>query len=791
MVGMSSSYSTEHDQLEVLGELAHALVTTRSLEGLLEKIVAAIGKVMLFHDCVLYLWDADREVLVQRAAHGPKLAGDDAGALINPIELAIGEGIVGSVAESRQAEIVRDTRSDPRYVRDLEENRSEIAVPICYQDQLVGVIDAEARDPDAFSAADLALIRRFADLCAPAIVNAQRLLQERARADRALRESEQRYQAIVELARDPVYTADSEGRLTYANPAAATLLGEDAQRLIGRELVEVVPLTARDEVTSFLELLATGEGDGMVLDLPIQGLETLRWTEQRINRIEIDGRFVGFQAIVRDVTDRRNLEHRLQHLANHDPLTGLFNRYRFVRELEEHCERAHELQTPAAVLWLDLDQFKDINDSEGHAGGDELLVSVAEVLRRERRASDVLARFGGDEFALLLRDADRVRAAQAAQRIIEALRRCSFQLGTSRVRVTASIGIALIPDHGHRVDDILARADLAMYEAKEHGRNSARVFSETLVETPPMIRVSWGQRIRRALEEDRFRLYGQAIERLDRPQERRYEVLLRLFEEGEIVLPGAFLQVAERYGLVHEIDRAVVGSSIDALAQIEHPGVVFEVNLSGKSLSDPKLLPFIRDRIDRSGVDPSRLVLEITESAALSDAHKAQRFVETLRSIGCRFALDDFGVGFSSFYHLKHLAIDYLKIDGSFVRDVLHDPVDRHLVRAIVAVGRALGKETIAEYVEDLETKELLREIGVDYAQGYAVGRPEPLEKLFPEFGDEPLAARSADLPNAWVGLPTVEADKARDPAVAHEREGVPTPTSESKPSATPEHTRR
>ena len=737
--------SPPRSELEVLGELAHALVTTPHLANLLDKIVHAIGEVLEFYDCVLYLWDAEREVLVQRAAHGPKVVGGVDGTLVDPIELPLGQGIVGSVGAQLRGEVVADTRLDPRYVPDLEENRSEVTVPIAYQEQLVGVIDAEAREPGAFSSSDLVLLTRFADLCAPAIVNAQRLLRERERAERALRESEERYQAIVELARDPVYTADASGRLTYVNPAAAILFGVDDDRLIGRSLTDLVPITSREEVGLFLDSLRAGGGDGVVLEIPMQGFETVRWTEQRIGRIEIDGRFAGFQAIVRDVTDRRKLEQRLQHLANHDPLTGLFNRYRFLRELELHFERARELQISGAVLWLDLDQFKDINDSEGHAGGDELLVSVAEVLLGERRESDVLARFGGDEFALLLRDADRQQAVQAAERILDALRRCSFRLGASRIRLTASIGIALVPEHGDRVDEVLVRADLAMYGAKEEGRNAARVYSEASIDTPPTLRVSWGQRIRQALEEDRFHLYAQPIQRLSGASDPRYEILLRLFEEGEIVLPGAFLQVAERYGLVHEIDRAVVGSAIDALVEIPDPSVVFEVNLSGKSLSDPRLLPFIRERIRDRELDPARLVLEITETAALSDAHKAQRFVETLRSIGCRFALDDFGVGFSSFYHLKHLMIDYLKIDGSFIRDLRRDPVDRHLVRAIVEVGRALGKQTIAEYVEDAETMDLLREIGVDYAQGYGVGRPVPLESLFPDVWSHPVAARSSD----------------------------------------------
>jgi len=234
-------------------------------------------------------------------------------------------------------------------------------------------------------------------------------------------------------------------------------------------------------------------------------------------------------------------------------------------------------------------------------------------------------------------------------------------------------------------------------------------------------------------------------------------------EDEEVVLPGAFLRVAERYGLAHEIDRAVVGSSIDALAAITDNEVVFEVNLSGKSLSDTALLPFIRRRIEERGVDPGRLILEITETAALSDAHKAQRFVETLRAIGCRFALDDFGVGFSSFYHLKHLAIDYLKIDGSFIRDVVNDRVDRHLVRAIVEVARALGKKTIAEYVESDETIELLREIGVDYAQGYAIGRPAPLTDLFPDLECQPLVGRTVFDDSDLVALPTVGEKSGRE----------------------------
>ena len=734
---MSPPESTEsRTQLEVLSDLAQALVTTTDLDEMLARIVSAIGKVLDFYDCVLYLWDPEEEVLVQRAAYGPKRPAGET-ELINPIRLRLGEGIVGSVAESGIPALIADTREDPRYIADLVENLSEITVPIRFQEATLGVIDAESERLGAFSESDLVVLGRFADLCAPAIVNARRIDKEQRAVREALQASEQRYQAIVERARDVVYTTDARGRITYVNPAGEVLFGRPIVELHGVDFRDLISPEARADATQFvLELARGGDGESD-LEIPILGYGgAVRWVEQTVTRLEANGRFAGFQAIVRDVTDRRTLEKRLEHLANHDPLTGLFNRYRFEEELRAHLERSRILGLPSALLWIDLDQFKDINDSQGHHEGDKLLVEVAQLLTEQMRAVDVVSRFGGDEFAILVREADAQQAALAAARILDAMRQSSFELAGRPFRITASIGIALLPEHGDRVQEALARADIAMYEAKETGRNRFRIFQMSEERrAQPASRISWVERLRKALDTDLFELYLQPIRSLADGSQNRFEVLVRLSEaDGTLILPGAFISIAERYGLIHDIDRWVVTRAIHLLRDADPTQCeALEVNLSGKAFSDGQLLPKIRRELDKASVDPSRLVLEITETAAVADTRRAQRFIETLQGIGCRFALDDFGVGFSSFYYLKHLPIDFLKIDGSFIRGLKSNEVDQHLVRSMVEIARALGKETIAEFVEDAETLELVRRYGLDHAQGFEVGRPQPAAELLPQ----------------------------------------------------------
>jgi diguanylate cyclase (GGDEF)-like protein len=437
------------------------------------------------------------------------------------------------------------------------------------------------------------------------------------------------------------------------------------------------------------------------------------------------------------VAERRRLESRLLHQADHDALTGLLTRRRLQDELSHQLAQASRYGTRGAVLFLDLDDFKAVNDAYGHRAGDQVLAELARRLRGRLRTSDVVARVGGDEFAILLPHTDGVRAQALAAHLLTALRSHSIDLEGRSIAISATIGMALFPDHGASVDELLARADHAMYEAKRMGGSQWRVYSPD-EGWRQAIEVSFGgeQDLREALDAGRFVLHGQPILDLRRNRIGQYELLLRMVgDKGDFLPPRAFLGAAERSGRLQTIERWVVRQAIDLLARDgdgrhEYP---LSVNVSGKALSDRELLPLIEQELGAKQVDPARLVIEFAESAALADMDQAREFAFAAKGLGCRLALDDFGIGFSSLQHLKDLPVDYLKIDGAFVRDMFHNPVDQHLVRAMVEVARALDKKTIAEFVGDEQTLQLVRAGGLDYAQGYHVGRPRALNEIWPD----------------------------------------------------------
>jgi diguanylate cyclase (GGDEF)-like protein len=439
----------------------------------------------------------------------------------------------------------------------------------------------------------------------------------------------------------------------------------------------------------------------------------------------------------RQADDGRRFEQQLIHLANHDPLTGLYNRRRFQDELEHELSLANADSAPGALLFLDVDQFKDVNDSLGHRAGDELLQGLAVLLQTCVRENDVLARSGGDEFCVLLPNTNSQQARLLAQKIEDAVRHHTFLLERRPVNVTTSIGLALYPRHGVTAIELFSNADLAMYQAKANGRGRVEILRTNRDwRSVSEARLSWRNRIVEAIERDLFVLYAQPIRSLTQEQVREYEVLIRMpLGRNELASPATFLDVAEQFGLIQDIDRWVLRKAFHITAQQERLGtpVRLAVNLSGKSFSDSDMVTYVRNQLNLTGIDPSHIVAEVTETAAIANLTQATRFIRTLKNLGIRFSLDDFGVGFSSFYHLKHLPVDFLKIDGSFIKDLAISEVDQHLVKAIVEVARGLGKETIAEFVQDQQTVTLLQEFGVDFVQGYYIGRPRELHRTLLE----------------------------------------------------------
>jgi diguanylate cyclase (GGDEF)-like protein/PAS domain S-box-containing protein len=436
---------------------------------------------------------------------------------------------------------------------------------------------------------------------------------------------------------------------------------------------------------------------------------------------------------VQDISERKELARRLEYFVDHDFLTGLFNRRHFEQELARETERVARYGGPGAVLVIDLDNFKEVNDTFGHKAGDDVLKGVAGLLRQRLRQTDTVARIGGDEFAVLLPQTNADDTQTLADEVVKGLGRQVAVLADHSIRVTASVGAAMFD--GLTDIEALAYADLAMYESKATGRNRFTMFRPVAGrEARGSTRLVEAERIRHALEENRLILHCQPILDLDTNEICQYELLLRLPGEqrGEHLPPSAFLYTAERFGLIQAIDGWVVQQAIALIAEHARMGMklVLNVNLSGKSIGDRKLAALIEKTLAESRIDPARLNFELTETAAIANLEEAKAFASRMRGRGCRFALDDFGAGFGSFYYLKNFPFDYLKIDGDFIRGIATSPIDQLVVEAIVSIARGMGKKTVAEFVADEGTVRLLRKIGVDCAQGYHIGVPRPVAEM-------------------------------------------------------------
>jgi diguanylate cyclase (GGDEF)-like protein/PAS domain S-box-containing protein len=557
-------------------------------------------------------------------------------------------------------------------------------------------------------------------------------VHERVEREREIGEAQERFRRAFEDAPIGMAVASLDGSYLEVNQALCAITGYTAEALCGMhfssithpddlagDLVEIKALLDGEKRTSLAEKRYLRADGGIV------------WVMRTATVVrDPAGVPLHFLDQVQDVTERRRFEHELRHLADHDPLTGLYNRRRFEQELDRQVSEVARYGPRGALLVLDLDHFKYVNDALGHHAGDELILSVAATLRARLRDSDILARLGGDEFAVLLPNVDERGALRVADDLVHAIRdEASVGSTSGQRRVTTSVGVAPLRAGGMTGEELLIAADLAMYDAKEAGRDRFAVVSGDAARPDRVrARVSWLERIRDALADDRLVLHAQPIRNLRTGEIGHHELLLRMLgDDGELIPPAAFLPLAERFGLTPEIDRWVTERAIELLAADPGGDQALEVNLAGPSLNDTKLLRLIESELARQHVDPCRLIFEVTETAAVANIPLARRFAERLMALGCRFALDDFGAGFGSFYYLKHLPFDYLKIDGEFVSGCLANRTDQLVIEAVVRIARGLGKETIAEFVETPELEAFLREQGIDYAQGFHIGRPIPI----------------------------------------------------------------
>jgi diguanylate cyclase (GGDEF)-like protein/PAS domain S-box-containing protein len=568
-----------------------------------------------------------------------------------------------------------------------------------------------------------------------------RYATERTHTMLALKASEQRYRELFQNVTAGVFQTTAEGKFMAANPALVRLLGYDSEdELLELDVARDIYFDPDHRQNWIKAMREDGEIRNSELVLKRKDGSRIVVLENSRAVHDADGRVLFYEGTITDITAAHELSQQLSYEASHDALTGLANRREFELRLQRALELSQATGVEHAVLYLDLDRFKIVNDTCGHVAGDELLRQLGEVMQQRVRNNDVVARLGGDEFALLLHNCDADSALQVANSLLKTVDEFEFIWGANKFMLGVSIGLVAIDSRFKRIAQVMNAADSACYAAKDAGRNRVATYQEdTQLLERRSGEMEWVARAKRALVDNRLFLEAQQIQPLVQPEEGaprlpHYELLLRMRDEtGRVVPPGAFLPAVERYNLSVRYDRWVIAT---ALNWVQSHDEVFKrisrvfINLSRDSIADPETLEHIRQSLAATGVDPRRIGFETAESVAVANLGKANGLIVALRRLGCAFALDDFGSGVSSFAYLKALGVDYLKIDGMFVGNLSQDRVDYAMVRSIKEIGHVMGKLVIAEAVESEAALEKLREIGVDYAQGFAVGAPRALERI-------------------------------------------------------------
>ncbi|MCO6412908.1 MAG: EAL domain-containing protein [Thiogranum sp.] len=546
-----------------------------------------------------------------------------------------------------------------------------------------------------------------------------------------LRSSRKRFRDFAASSSDWLWETDRGGHFTFVSTTVSDTLYMSADTWLGRTPAEVFPGSNLGELTA---LLRSGDKnkDGFK-DVEI-------WVHARngdqhclrLNGVPLFSgeNFMGHRGTARDITKIKQDEKRMVLLANQDHLTGLSNRRRFIQDLNHEIRRVERHAQQGVLLLIDIDHLKLINDTAGHAAGDQIIVQLAGLLKRASREQDLIARISGDEFAIAYSAMDEQQGVEKARELLQGISALKPKYGGRALNISASIGIVTFPVQGKVPVELLAKADAAMSSAKASGRNRLHQYDETDMMRERMDnQLVWKDRLLDALERDSLQLAFQPIVSVSSGQIHHYEVLARMREKnGALISPAKFIPTAEQFGLVQRVDQQILSKAIRCLAglppDLSHVG--FSINLSGMSVGSHELYNCIEREVRDAGIEPARVTFEITETAACEQLNNAVEFIHKVRQLGCRISLDDFGVGFSSFSYLKHLRADILKIDGSFIRDIHNNGADQLFVKALVDVARGMGMRTIAEFVENEQVYERVRSLGVDYVQGYYLGKPQP-----------------------------------------------------------------
>ena len=550
-------------------------------------------------------------------------------------------------------------------------------------------------------------------------------------------------QVTLESIGDAVITTDASGNINYLNSLAERMTGWRFKQAKGKAIIDVFNVsedgsshkynlyaheTSNSEQAMNIinkAILVNLKGESTAIDFSVTPI------------IDESNKRIGTALAFRNVSKERELRRQLSYQASHDALTGLINRYEFEKRLDSLIRSAKESHTIHALFYLDLDEFKVVNDTCGHVAGDELLRQLSSLLHRQVRGHDTIARLGGDEFGVLLEDCGHNNSVKLATEILHAIQDFHFIWEGSTFKIGASIGVVEINHQSKDIANVMATADTACYSAKDGGRNRIHIAEEHDSDIQNRRgEMQWVSKIAQALENNKFELHYQSIFPLKVEHEKSFgiELLVRMIsDEGELIPPGAFIPAAERYNLMVQLDQWVVNHAFEWLSSNSEVTANLNkcaINLSGQSIGDEDFLDYIKKQLSRYSIEHEKICFEITETAAIANLTKATQFITELKSLGCCFALDDFGSGLSSFAYLKHLPIDYIKIDGMFVRDIANDSIDQEMVRSITGIAKAMGKQTIAEFVENDEIKEILEDIGVDFVQGYGIAKPQDLKLL-------------------------------------------------------------
>jgi len=561
-------------------------------------------------------------------------------------------------------------------------------------------------------------------------------ITERKQSEKALQGSEKRFRALYDSNPHMLFALDEDGKVLSINQCGIDQLGYTKEQLVNNNVLNVFyeedrPLAMEYLKQCFLEPdkvhsweLRKKRRDGSLI--------WVRETARILDDVEETNKVL---IVCEDITVTRQLSEQLSYQENHDTLTGLVNRREFERRAARLLSTVGQGKEEHALCFMDLDQFKVVNDTCGHTAGDEMLRQISSLLTNKVRHRDTLARLGGDEFGILMENCSLDDARQVATLLQKAVQDHQFSWEGRSFKVGVSIGLVPITETTNNLTQLLKDADATCYMAKDKGRNRIQEYHAEDSEIAERHgEMQWVGRINQALEEDKFCLYAQPIMPLDGSSGDHYELLVRMIDEqGEIILPGAFMPAAERYNLISKIDHWVIEHAFDLLA--ENPAFLKQINfcsinLSGQSITDNDFLGFIMTQLNESGIQGEKICFEITETAAISNLSTAIKFISTLKEFGCRFALDDFGSGLSSFGYLKNLPVDHLKIDGMFVKNIIDDPIDHAMVKSINEIGHVMGMQTIAEFVENDAIKCMLKDIGVNYGQGYGIGKPQPFDEL-------------------------------------------------------------